>query len=1837
MIIDSGVITGSLVVSGSYNQTGSAVIDGNLTVLGTLNATISGSATSASYALSASYATTASVAPGYLPLTGGTINGNLTVRGTGSFDVLITTYESSSVIYSSGSTKFGDSLDDTHQFTGSVSVTGSLSAPNLNWDGSTLTLSGPSGNIVVPYTGKLQSALDPGNNITVSDGSGSMVLRAGGVDRVKIRHTPTSSIDLLSPVIAPQGVTASLFGTSSQAISASYALVSTIALTSSYVLNAISASRAVTAASATSASYALSASYAPGSDTSISASYAQTASYVLNAVSASYALNAPYYLLTSSFDTFSGSVSTRVTSVESTASILTSASASLAVASGSTSIRLTNLESTASALIIASASFATVSASFSSTSGSLSTRTTNLESTASTLTSASASFASSINSLDSVTGSYATTGSNQFKNSQVITGSLIVTAGVSGSFSGSFQGNGSGLTNVPASGIVGLQLNQIGSGSVTASIAPDLGFRVNTNSQITGSLIVSNGISGNLNGEVTGSFSGSLYNLQNTTLGHIPFFSQSQILVDSAILQVDNGLDQGYSIAINQNGVDTTNPEALFVYQASTSSFNVVSGKGNLNNYLQLNIQNLNNGANASSDVVATANNGNESTNFIDMGINGANFTGPIGNANDAYIYSTGENLHIGNASSGGQHLGFFVGGGDVVTDNKLQLNPGNLHELTGSLNASAGFTGSLQGNAATATSASYAATASYGADFTASNALINNTLTAQTLIVQTITSSIQYSSGSNIFGNLLTNTQQFTGSVTVTGSLAVNGSSVILTNQTSSMSVLSSSYAVSASYAPGSDTSVSASYALSASYAETAPAYVTTASYNQDSASFSTRTTNLEATASTLTTASASFALVSASYSAASGSASVRVTNLESTSSTLVGASGSLSTRTTNLEATASTLTSASASFASNINSILGNYATTGSNVFVGSQTVSGSLFTTGSNTLIGNTALTGTLNITGSTTQIGNNTLLGNTTLSGSIVISGSQGQPNPTISVFGDLNQTGYTRYLPVTNNIDNSISASYIYVSGSTQDLYFAQNSKGYANTTRLRWLEGNMYTGLLNGGLITTQSSTVYQISSGSGIIVNLNASLNDNPYPTIQYLNWSNLSASIAPLTASYQQAFVGVQSNGTVFAQGTPFTNGQFDTLINIGTVLFQNGSTINGVKTQPTVAYGFEQRQSIFTRAFGPLKLSGFTLAPSGSSTGSLIVGSGTAYADGANYPFDPNDPSYVVDGGTNVSKIFRYYDSGSTFVYNTNGGAGFATIDPTKYSNNGTLTTVSPGDWSIQRVFWFPNSVAKAIVVYYGNASYATEAEAIANINIENFVEAPNTAANAIYLGAIVINGNGVFTTPADYKIVPGGLFRAVGGSGGGGSVVTQTLTGLSDVAITGPTNLQPFAYSSTAGKWINASIISASIVGTATSATSASYAATSSWALNAINANTASYVEVAQTASYVLNAISASYSNTASYVEVAQTASYVALAQTASYVTLAQTASYVQNAQTASYIQNAQTASYVLNAVTASYVQNAQTASYILNAVSASYASTASFVVNAQTASYVQNAQTASYVLLAQTASYVLNAQTASYVLNAVSASRATSALNADTASFVALAQTASYVLNAVSASYALTASAANIFTANQITASNILVNGTVTAQTLNVQQVTSSIVYSSGSNKFGSLLTDAQQLTGSVTITGSLQVNGRTPLYIDQTGSLTVTSASYAATASYANSTATIPFNVGATSTYYGVVNSSVVGSNNVFTLDTGSYTAAKFLYTITNGSNARTGEILAVWNDVTATAQFTDSSTTDIGITSDVTASVSVVSSQVQLNFQTNSSFWKIKSQGTLI
>ena len=82
---------------------------------------------------------------------------------------------------------------------------------------------------------------------------------------------------------------------------------------------------------------------------------------------------------------------------------------------------------------------------------------------------------------------------------------------------------------------------------------------------------------------------------------------------------------------------------------------------------------------------------------------------------------------------------------------------------------------------------------------------------------------------------------------------------------------------------------------------------------------------------------------------------------------------------------------------------------------------------------------------------------------------------------------------------------------------------------------------------------------------------------------------------------------------------------------------------------------------------------------------------------------------------------------------------------------------------------------------------------------------------------------------------------------------------------------------------------------------------------------------------------------------------------------------------------------------------------------------------------------------------------------------------------------------------IESKYATTGS--NTFIGTQVISGSILqsgsftTTGTIIAQTINVQSVTSSVVYSSGSNVFGNSLGNSQTFTGSVLITGSLTIAG----------------------------------------------------------------------------------------------------------------------------------------------
>jgi hypothetical protein len=102
-----------------------------------------------------------------------------------------------------------------------------------------------------------------------------------------------------------------------------------------------------------------------------------------------------------------------------------------------------------------------------------------------------------------------------------------------------------------------------------------------------------------------------------------------------------------------QSGQDLQ-PEILHVQ--NNGSYNIAHFEGNNQVYAQVNIKNTNSGTFASTDLVLTADNGNEIIHYVDLGINSSTYNGgAVGLANDSYLINSGKDMYVGTLG-GSQH-----------------------------------------------------------------------------------------------------------------------------------------------------------------------------------------------------------------------------------------------------------------------------------------------------------------------------------------------------------------------------------------------------------------------------------------------------------------------------------------------------------------------------------------------------------------------------------------------------------------------------------------------------------------------------------------------------------------------------------------------------------------------------------------------------------------------------------------------------------------------------------------------------------------------------------------------------------------------------------------------------------------------------------------------------------------------------------------------------------------------------------------------------------------------------------------------------------------------------
>jgi hypothetical protein len=275
---------------------------------------------------------------------------------------------------------------------------------------------------------------------------------------------------------------------------------------------------------------------------------------------------------------------------------------------------------------------------------------------------------------------------------------------------------------------------------------------------------------------------------------------------------------------------------------------------------------------------------------------------------------------------------------GKIPTTASLDLGELAINTIDGKIYFKQQDTGSVQrileltSTSGSHLSASYAQTASYSDRFT-----VGGTLTAQTLIVQTVSSSIIYSSGSNTFGNSLANNQIFTGSVSITGSLTVNGRNYLTDSSSFSTRVLNLEQ-TSASVL----LATASLYAATASlYAATSSIYITTASLYNFSASINSYTASNNATVLDIQKATSSLYAFSASINAYTSSNNATVLDIQRATASLYNATASLYVATASLYNFSSSILN----FTASQRILNGTYATTASNTFIGTETVTGSV----------------------------------------------------------------------------------------------------------------------------------------------------------------------------------------------------------------------------------------------------------------------------------------------------------------------------------------------------------------------------------------------------------------------------------------------------------------------------------------------------------------------------------------------------------------------------------------------------------------------------------------------------------------------------------------------------------------------------------------------------------------------------------------------------------------------------------------------------------------------------------------------------------------------------
>ena len=311
-------------------------------------------------------------------------------------------------------------------------------------------------------------------------------------------------------------------------------------------------------------------------------------------------------------------------------------------------------------------------------------------------------------------GSTLTTASSKLQvDGNVLVSGIVTAATFSGQVNAGIAtittliGTGASITNINSTGIITARTElDVGIGGTFATITSS-GLGIGTNNptaklQVVGAantslLLVNENLSDGSLFRVADSSANILFDVDANGTIIAPYATVFGLgtFTPSFPFQVGSGTTGFVVSGLGSVGIGTDIP--LYRLTVATSGATVTPGLSNViadftantNSYSQINTRNASSGTNASTDIIATADSGTDTTNYIDLGINNSGYSvagWTINGALDGYLYTSDTNLSIG-AAQLNKYVSIFAGGtlaaNEVARFNRTGVGIGTTNPTT--------------------------------------------------------------------------------------------------------------------------------------------------------------------------------------------------------------------------------------------------------------------------------------------------------------------------------------------------------------------------------------------------------------------------------------------------------------------------------------------------------------------------------------------------------------------------------------------------------------------------------------------------------------------------------------------------------------------------------------------------------------------------------------------------------------------------------------------------------------------------------------------------------------------------------------------------------------------------------------------------------------------------------------------------------------------------------------------------------------------------------------------------------------------------------------------------